>query len=76
MEELLLTTTFCRDPIVPIISLEFYRVSGNTAIVADIGSMFHQVNVREEDQDSLRFLWWDGSTDEHLEEYVTTVHIF
>ena len=45
-------------------------------IVADIESMFHQVKVREQDQDSLRFLWWDGGTDEHPDEYVMTVHIF
>ena len=48
----------------------------HTAIVADIESMFHQVKVREQDQDSLRFLWWDGGTDEHPDEYVMTVHIF
>ena len=24
----------------------------------------------------LRFLWWDGSTDEHPEEYAMTLHIF
>ena len=48
----------------------------NTAMVADIESMFHQVRVREEDQDSLRFLWWDESTGDSLEEYVMTVHIF
>ena len=34
----------------------------NTATVADIETMFHQVRVREEDQDSLQFLWWDEST--------------
>ena len=48
----------------------------NTARVADIESMFHQVRVREEDQDPLRFLWWDESTGDSLEEYVMTVHIF
>ena len=40
----------------------------NTAIVADIKSMLHQVRVREEDQDSLQFLWWDESTGDSLEE--------
>ena len=48
----------------------------NTAVVVDIESMFHQVKVREEDQDNLRFLWWKGSTDDPPEEYVMTVHIF
>jgi len=47
----------------------------NTAIVADIESMFHQVRVREEDRESLWFLWWDESTGDSLEEYVMTVHI-
>ena len=36
----------------------------NVALVGDIESMFHQVKVRPEDQDSLRFLWWSGSIDE------------
>ena len=45
-------------------------------IVVDIKSMFHQVKVREQDQDSLRFLWWDGSTNERPDEYVMTVDIF
>ena len=31
------------------------------ALVGDIESMFHQMKVRPEDQDSLRFLWWSGS---------------
>ena len=38
--------------------------------------MFHQVKVRPEDQDSLRFLWWSGSIDEAPQEYAMTVHIF
>ena len=38
--------------------------------------MFHQVKVGAEDQDSLRFLWWSGSTDEAPQVYVMTVHIF
>lgn len=46
------------------------------ALVGDIESMFHQVKVRPEDQDSLRFLWWSGSLDETPQEYVMTVHIF
>ena len=36
----------------------------NVALVGDIESMFHQMKVRPEDQDSLRFLWWSGSIDE------------
>ena len=48
----------------------------NVALVGDIESMFHQVKVRPEDQDSLRFLWWSGSIDEAPQEYAMTVHIF
>ena len=48
----------------------------NTGMVADMESMFHQVRVREEDRDFLRFFWWDESTADSLEEYVMTVHIF
>ena len=48
----------------------------NIAVVADIESMFHQVKVKTEDEDSLRFLWWSGSVDDPPEEYVMTVHIF
>ena len=28
------------------------------AIAADVEAMFHQVRVRNEDRDALRFLWW------------------
>ena len=48
----------------------------NVALVGNIESMFHQVKVRPEDQDSLRFLWWSGSIDEAPQEYAMTVHIF
>ena len=48
----------------------------HTVIVADIESMFHQVKVREQDQDSSRFLWLDGSSDERPDEYVMTALIF
>ena len=30
------------------------------AVIADVESMFHQVRVKKEDQDALRFLWWPG----------------
>ncbi|XP_048587898.1 uncharacterized protein LOC125571976 [Nematostella vectensis] len=48
----------------------------NVALVADIEGMFLQVGVREEDQDSLRFLWWDKSSDDPPEEYAMNVHVF
>ncbi|CAB4008456.1 Hypothetical predicted protein [Paramuricea clavata] len=48
----------------------------NVGLAADIESMFHQVKVPPEDQDSLRFLWWQNDTEEQPEEYVMTVHIF
>ena len=32
----------------------------NIAVMGDIESIFHQVNVSEEDTESLRFLWWPG----------------
>ena len=40
----------------------------HTVTVADIERMFHQVKVREQDQDSLRSLWWNGSTDGHPDQ--------
>ncbi|KAL9977579.1 hypothetical protein ACROYT_G014998 [Oculina patagonica] len=47
-----------------------------TALMADIEAMFHQVKVAPEDQDAFRFLWWSDTTDEPPHEYVTTVHVF
>jgi len=53
---------FRQDPIAP---------------MADIESMFHQVQVTPCDWDVLRFLWWlEGDLGQHLEEYRMTVHLF
>ena len=38
--------------------------------------MFHQIRVREEDQDSLRFLWWTNSYEDPSDVYAMQVHIF
>ncbi|KAK3738190.1 hypothetical protein QZH41_003086 [Actinostola sp. cb2023] len=46
------------------------------ALVADIEGMFHQIKVRREDQDSLRFLWWSDSIHEPPDEYTMNVHVF
>lgn len=45
-------------------------------IVADIESMFQKVKVKEQEQDSLRFLWRNISTDDHPDEYVMTVYVY
>lgn len=47
------------------------------AFMDDIQGMFHQVKVKEEDKDFLRFLWWpDGDIAKEPEEYRMTVHLF
>ena len=48
----------------------------NVGLAAEIESMFHQVKVPPEDQDSMRFLWWKNDTEEPPQEYVMSVHIF
>ena len=49
---------------------------GKIAFAADIEKMFPQIRVREEDQDSLRFLWWTNGYDNPPDTYVMQVHIF
>lgn len=45
--------------------------------MCDIERMFHQFHVRTEDQDSLRFLWWDdGNFQSEPSIYCMTVHLF
>lgn len=49
---------------------------GNIGLAADVQSMFHQVRVREQDQDALRLLWWTGSYNDPPDVYAMNVHIF
>ncbi len=47
------------------------------ALLSDIEGMFHQVGVKKEDQDMLRFLWWpDGNLERPLKDHRMTVHLF
>ncbi|XP_054869314.1 uncharacterized protein LOC129349591 [Amphiprion ocellaris] len=47
------------------------------AVMADVESMFHQVQVPPEDADLLRFLWWpEGDVSQELQEYRMQVHLF
>ena len=47
------------------------------ALMADVEAMFHQVRVKTDDQDALRFLWWpQGNRSEAPRAYRMTVHLF
>lgn len=47
------------------------------ALVADIEGMFHQVRVKPEDHDALRFMWWpDDDLSKETIEYTMQVHLF
>ena len=47
------------------------------AVTADIEKMFHQVNVKPEDCNALKFLWWpEGDLSKQPVEYQMTVHLF
>lgn len=47
------------------------------AIMCDIERMFHQFHVKAEDQDYLRFLWWDnGDFQAQPSVYRMRVHLF
>ena len=43
---------------------------GKCAAVSNTEQMFHQINVRPEDQDALRFLWW-GDKIKAIEDHKT-----
>lgn len=49
---------------------------GKVGLAADVEAMFHQVRVRKEDQDALRFLWWTNDYSQCPDVYVMEVHIF
>ena len=46
------------------------------AFTAGLEAMFYQVKVLPKDADALRFLWWSGSLNDPLDEYLMLVHIF
>ena len=48
---------------------------GQLAITSNIQQMFHQVRVRGEDRDALRFLWRENSND-YIDDYKINVHLF
>ena len=48
---------------------------GLFAVTSDIEQMFHQVRVREEDRDALRFLWRENAND-YIDDYKMNVHLF
>ncbi|XP_055499365.1 uncharacterized protein LOC129701946 [Leucoraja erinacea] len=50
---------------------------GPVAIMCDIERMFHQFHVKAEDQDYLRFLWWEnGNLEAQPSIYWLKVHLF
>lgn len=45
--------------------------------MADIQSMFYQVQIPDSQADFLRFVWWpDGNIDGELEDYQMCIHLF
>ena len=47
------------------------------AIMGDIRSMFHQIEIPERDRDLLRFLWWEeGNLNNEPQDYRMKVYIF
>ena len=50
---------------------------GSIAVMCDIERMFHHFHVKKEDQDYLRFLWWEnGNLDNIPSVYRMKVHLF
>ena len=49
--------------------------TGRIAATSDIEQMFHQIRVRNTDQDALRFVWRNTEFD-NLDDYAMCVHLF
>lgn len=50
---------------------------GPIAVMCDVERMFHQFHVKKEDQDYLRFLWWEsGNLETTPSTYRMKVHLF
>lgn len=50
---------------------------GSIAVMCDVERMFHQFHVKKEDQDYLRFLWWEnGNLQAKPSIYRMRVHLF
>ncbi|XP_035525621.1 uncharacterized protein LOC118333908 [Morone saxatilis] len=50
---------------------------GSVAVMCDVERMFHQFHVKREDQDYLRFLWWEnGNLETTPSIYRMKVHLF
>lgn len=64
------------DVNIPLTRLLFQFRMGPIGVCGDIREMFHQVHMREEDQQSKRFLWRDGIINTPPDVYVMRVMTF
>ena len=55
------------------ILLRFHR--GKFAVMANIEQIYHQIKVKESDQDALPFVW-RNTLEEEIKDHKMTVHIF
>ena len=44
--------------------------------MADVEAMYHQVQISEDQQSFLKFLWWENHIDRKPHDYVTCAHVF
>ena len=55
-----------------LVGILFRFREGKYAALSNIEQMFYQINVRPEDQDALRFLWWDDKT-KAIEDHIMCI---